>query len=134
MNLKTIALCTAALAMTAPIAAEAKPGKRHTVVKVHKKTMVRTAPTRWTSTERWNETACPPGLAKKYPSCVPPGQWKKGDSIPEGWGQYYTSYDRLPDYYRTRYPDNAGYRYLYNNDRVYVVNAATQALIDIFLR
>lgn len=35
-------------------------------------------------------THCPPGLAKKNPPCVPPGQEKEasyrvGDRIPDGW-------------------------------------------------
>lgn len=78
--------------------------------------------------------ACPPGLAKKAPACIPPGQWRKGDRLPESWATRYSRYDSLPDFYRSRYPANAGYRYVVNEGRVYVINAATRAILDVVLR
>ena len=55
---------------------------------------------------------CPPGLAKKNPPCVPPGQAKKRDydhdhDHSDGYhyhrGDRYYSDDRLSDYDRRRY-------------------------------
>ena len=43
------------------------------------------------------QKACPPGLAKKDPACVPPGQARKG------WHRGDYVGDR--DYHRIRYPD-----------------------------
>jgi len=83
---------------------------------------------------RYNGQPCPPGLAKKSPRCVPPGQWKKGDRLPSGWDRQYTAYGSLPAYYRDRYAVNDGYRYIYRNDRVYVVDAVTRAILDVIGR
>lgn len=83
---------------------------------------------------QYNGQACPPGLARKSPRCVPPGQWKKGDRLPSGWDRQYTAYGSLPAYYRDRYAVNDGYRYIYRNDRVYVVDAVTRAILDVIGR
>jgi hypothetical protein len=77
---------------------------------------------------------CPPGLAKKNPGCVPPGQWKKGDRLPESWIGHYTAYAGLPDVFRSRYTNRTDRRYVYQNDKVYVVDAATRAVVDILTR
>ena len=77
---------------------------------------------------------CPPGLAKKYPGCIPPGQWKKGYRIPSTWSNYYVGYDRLPDFYRDRYEMNPDYRYMYRDGRVYVIDAITRSIIDVLTR
>jgi Ni/Co efflux regulator RcnB len=83
---------------------------------------------------QYNGQPCPPGLAKKSPSCVPPGQWKKGDRLPTSWAGHYTGYSNLPDIFRGRYTDRRDRRYVYQNDRVYVVDAASRAIVDILLR
>lgn len=63
--------------------------------------------------------SCPPGLAKKSPACIPPGQAKKsyerqrlgvGDSI------------RDYDYHLIRYPDRYGLEPLRRGERYYVVD------------
>ncbi|MDE2437043.1 MAG: hypothetical protein KGM49_12350 [Sphingomonadales bacterium] len=82
---------------------------------------------------RWGGQGCPPGLARKNPGCLPPGQWRKGDRLPDGWTRYYTPYDRLPDYYRSHYGQNRDYRYMYRDDRVYVVDAITRAIVNIIV-
>lgn len=76
---------------------------------------------------------CPPGLAKKSPACVPPGQAKKrrdprrGDRIDDyddyAWLQDYDRYDlpRLP----------RGQRYYVLNGRVYVVDQSTYEILDL---
>lgn len=78
--------------------------------------------------------ACPPGLAKKNPGCLPPGQWRKGDRLPDSWIAHYIAYAALPDFYRNRYPVRSGYRYLYQDGKVIVVEAVTRAVVDIILR
>lgn len=77
---------------------------------------------------------CPPGLAKKSPACVPPGQakkmWNEGERLPLNY-RYYTDYADLPESYRTRYPYDDDYRYVYQNDRVYVIDAVSRAVRTI---
>ena len=60
---------------------------------------------------------CPPGLAKKNPPCIPPGQAKKGVRGVHV-GDYVTDYD----YHRIRYPDRYGLPRLRPGERYYVVD------------
>lgn len=139
MKLRNALLGAAALALAFPAAVSAKPehGRDHAAhAKPGKSSKARHASTRYNShaSTRYNGYACPPGLAKKNPRCVPPGHWKKGNRLTSGWTRYYTPYDRLPEYYRSRYDMDPDYRYLYRNDRVYVIDAVTRAIVDIFVR
>lgn len=77
---------------------------------------------------------CPPGLAKKNPGCVPPGKWKRGDRLPEGWAGRYSAYRTLPQVFRERYANRADRRYVYQNGKVFVINAANRAVVDILTR
>lgn len=81
-----------------------------------------------------NGAPCPPGLAKKSPACVPPGQWKRGDILPTSWAGSYTRYSSLPEIFRSRYADRRDRRYVYQNDRVFVVDVASRAIVDILTR
>jgi len=83
---------------------------------------------------KYNGQACPPGLAKKNPGCVPPGQWKKGDRLPESWAGHYSAYGNLPQIFRDRYANRTDRRYVYQNDKVFVVDAASRAVVDILTR
>ena len=90
---------------------------------------------------RYGGAACPPGLAKKTPACVPPGQAKRmfaeGQRIPVGY-DYFTDYARIPESYRDDIPEayrTDGYRYIYRDDRIYVVDNTTRlvrTIIDQF--
>jgi hypothetical protein len=80
---------------------------------------------------------CPPGLAKKSPACVPPGQARRlfteGQRVPNGY-RYYTDLDDIPEAYRGSIPDiyrSGAYRYIYRDDSVYVVDRATSVIRDI---
>lgn len=57
------------------------------------------------------EMHCPPGLAKKHPHCIPPGQarkaWRVGDRFPDGyypirdpWRYHLPELGRNQSYYR----------------------------------
>ncbi len=135
MSIRIFLMSAAALAMAAPSVVLADPGQHrsgpHKAAKADKSNR---NSKRVSTGDRYAGKACPPGLAKKYPGCIPPGQWKKGYRIPTGWSNYYIGYDRLPDYYRNRYEVNPGYRYLYRDDRVYVIDAITRSIIDVVLR
>jgi hypothetical protein len=140
MSIRKLTLSAAALALALPGAAFAKAenhaahqsGKAHAG---HGKTVTTTRTVKRVSTgKRYAGQACPPGLGKKYPGCIPPGQWRKGNRVPQGWSTYYVRYDRLPDYYRNRYDMNPGYRYMYQDGRVLVIDAVTRAIVDIFVR
>ena len=80
---------------------------------------------------------CPPGLAKKNPPCVPPGQAKKGVTTRE-WLQrgdrLDRDYDRVRDPWRYRLPtigNNEGY---YRDGRiVYRVDEQTRRVVDWIL-
>ena len=72
---------------------------------------------------------CPPGLAKKNPACMPPGQYKKyyrGDIIPD-----FRSYERLRyREYGLPYPGDDR-RYIRIGNDVYLIAEATQRVIEV---
>lgn len=68
-------------------------------------------------------SSCPPGLAKKNPPCVPPGQAKK-----------YGHGDRLPDYVRIQNPDRYGLRngyYVTSGNYVYRIDQNTREVLNL---
>jgi hypothetical protein len=87
----------------------------------------------WTRTRVANPAhphGCPPGLANRNPACVPPGQARRlfdqGQRIPDSYREW-TEYGSIPERYRSRVPE--GYRYIYRDDSVYLVNPRTR-LVD----
>ena len=76
--------------------------------------------------------ACPPGLAKKHNGCMPPGQWRKGDRLPDSWVGQYVRYGQLPTSYRSRYQYDSSDRYIYRDNRVFVIDAASRVVQSIF--
>lgn len=90
------------------------------------------------SGNRHGGAACPPGLAKKNPTCVPPGQAKRmfreGQRVGAGY-RYYTPYGDIPLGYRNDYSLNDDYRYIYRDDYIYEVDPTTslvRRIISIF--
>ena len=85
---------------------------------------------------RYGGAACPPGLANRNPPCVPPGQarraFRQGQVLPRSFS-YYTPYNslltRIPEQYRDDIP--TGYRYIYRDNAVYVVDPATRIVRNI---
>lgn len=80
---------------------------------------------------------CPPGLAKKTPACIPPGQakrmWNQGQRIPTSYRDFITRdvlLGRLPVDYRDDIP-TGDYRYIYRDDVVYVVDPTTRLIRNI---
>ncbi|MDI3335950.1 excinuclease ABC subunit A [Defluviimonas aestuarii] len=78
---------------------------------------------------------CPPGLAKKSPACIPPGQAKKHYGAPR-IGNRVSDYD----YHLIRYPDRYNLPPLRRGERYYVidgqilrVNQETREILD-FIR
>jgi hypothetical protein len=71
---------------------------------------------------------CPPGLAKKNPPCVPPGQAKKlygvGQRLPLGYGSPY-AYNQIPYDVRSRYGLNPAGSYYYGDGYIYRVDPRT---------
>ncbi|WP_309751763.1 hypothetical protein [Novosphingobium sp.] len=76
--------------------------------------------------------ACPPGLAKKHNGCLPPGQWRRGDRLPDSWLRNYVRYGQLPYSYRSRYQYDSSNRYIYRDNRVFVIDAASRVIQSIF--
>ena len=93
---------------------------------------------RRTAGSRYGANDCPPGLAKKNNGCLPPGQAKKifaqGQRIPAGYN-FFTDYNDIPVRYRDDIPEmyrTGDYRYIYRDNRVYVVDPATRLVRGIF--
>lgn len=80
---------------------------------------------------------CPPGLAKKTPACVPPGQarrmFNEGQRVPTNYRDFVTRdvlLGRLPESYRDDIPVG-DYRYIYRDNTVYVVDPTTRLIRNI---
>jgi hypothetical protein len=141
-NLAMIA-ATAAMALAMPALAKPGQGKGHSGAHAKGKSAAHGAHAGphvvGAKGKRYGANACPPGLAKKRNGCLPPGQAKKlfnvGQRIPTGYG-YYTPYQDIPVAYRDRYGLTDGYRYIYRDQSVYVVDPATSLvtrIIDLVL-
>ena len=83
---------------------------------------------------------CPPGLARRNPPCIPPGQarhlYNVGQRLPSDIGGL-LGFGGLPLDLRNRYDIPQGYRYLYRDNSVYVVDPRTrlvQSIIDVLAR
>lgn len=83
---------------------------------------------------KYGGALCPPGLAKKSPACMPPGQAKRlfhdGQRLSRNY-RYYTPYDNIPISLRDRYELNDQYRYIYRNNMIYVVDPTTRLITNI---
>lgn len=76
---------------------------------------------------------CPPGLAKKSPACIPPGQAKKlgiGQRFPYA-SQSLFGYNQLPYDMRSRYGYDPYARYGYDNGSYYQVDPATMIVRQV---
>lgn len=79
---------------------------------------------------------CPPGLAKKNPRCMPPGQYKKlfevGQRVPSGY-RGLLGYNALPHDLRTHYGPaiDPSSRYIYDNNYLYRVDPTTMVVSEI---
>ena len=83
---------------------------------------------------KYGGALCPPGLAKKSPPCVPPGQanriFREGQRVPTNY-RYYTPYADIPIVLRERYDLDDDYRYIYRNNVIYRVDPATNLITSI---
>lgn len=160
--MRKLILLAAAASMAAGMPALAKPGKgqghgSHAAKPVHAKGKSSVHTThrvtrldrngngildsreRRAGANRYGANDCPPGLARKNNGCLPPGQAKRlftqGQRIPTGY-RFFNDYNDIPLAYRSRVPFNDGYRYIYRDDTVYVVDPATRlvtSVIDLIL-
>jgi hypothetical protein len=70
---------------------------------------------------------CPPGLAKKNPPCIPPGQAKKygvGYRFDRGFNGW-TPYNQIPYDVRRQYGLDPYGRYIYDQNYIYQVDPTT---------
>lgn len=139
MTVRKFTMAAAALALCAPIAAWAdKPGNHGQSGQHGQSAQGQSAHQdhgdrgKAGSMRARRQTGCPPGLAKRNNGCVPPGQWRRGDHLPSTWGGHYVRYSQLPGAYRSRYPYDSSNRYVYTNNRVYVIDAATRVIESVF--
>ena len=83
---------------------------------------------------KYGGALCPPGLAKKTPACLPPGQAKRlfreGQRISTSY-RYYTPYRSIPVALRDRYDLDDDNRYIYRNNVIYMVDPRTRLITSI---
>jgi hypothetical protein len=83
---------------------------------------------------KYGGALCPPGLWKKTPSCMPPGQAKRlfrsGQRVPNGYN-YYTPYGSIPQPLINQYGLTDQNRYIYRNNVIYVVDPTTNLVSRI---
>ena len=83
---------------------------------------------------RWGGANCPPGLAKKNPPCIPPGQasrlFREGQRLSTNY-RYYTPYGNIPVALRNQYNLDDDYRYIYRDNTIYVVDPTTRLVTRI---
>jgi hypothetical protein len=83
---------------------------------------------------KYGGALCPPGLWKKTPSCVPPGQAKRmfreGQRLSSSY-RYYTPYDNIPLALRDHYDLSDDYRYIYRDNVIYQVDPTTMLVREI---
>ena len=89
---------------------------------------------------RYGGHVCPPGLANRTPACVPPRQAKRmfemGQRLPMGYDRYFTNYNDIPVAYRSQVPYLDTNRYIYRDNRVYIIDPTTRLvtrIIDLVL-
>jgi hypothetical protein len=78
---------------------------------------------------------CPPGLASRNPPCVPPGQARRhlyqvGQRLPVDFRDL-IGFGGLPRDLRDEYDIPRGYRYIYRDNSVYVVDPTTRLVRDV---
>lgn len=83
---------------------------------------------------KYGGALCPPGLAKKSPACMPPGQTKRqfreGQRVSTNYRNY-TPYGDIPMALRDRYDLDDDNRYIYRNNVIYTVDPRTRAITSI---
>jgi hypothetical protein len=83
---------------------------------------------------KYGGALCPPGLWKKTPSCMPPGQarrlFRDGQRVPNGYNGY-TPYGSIPQPLISQYGLTDQNRYIYRNNVIYVVDPATSLVSRI---
>ena len=77
---------------------------------------------------------CPPGLAKKDPPCIPPGQAKKlydvGHHFPQSYNQW-TPYNQIPYDLRQQYRLDPYGHYIYDQNYIYQVDPTTMIVSQV---
>lgn len=139
MTIRNFTMAAAALALCAPMAAwAAKPGNQGHSGQHGQSAQGQSAhqdhggQRKASSVRARRPMGCPPGLAKRNNGCTPPGQWRRGDRLPSSWVGQYVRYSQLPDSYRSRNRYDSTNRYIYRDNRVYVVDAASRVIESIF--
>ena len=83
---------------------------------------------------KYGGALCPPGLYKKTPACMPPGQnkrlFREGQRVSSNY-RYYTPYGDIPLSLRDRYGLDDDYRYIYRDNVIYQVDPTTRVIRDI---
>lgn len=140
--MRTLILIAAAAAISVSAPAFAKPGKDggNPGASAGKSTQTRGVPpmirgqAHAPTQKRHRGQACAPGLAKRTPACLPPGQARKifveGQRIPTGYN-FYTDYQDIPLAHRNQYQLQPSSQYIYRGSAIYQVDPATRLVSRI---
>ena len=83
---------------------------------------------------KYGGALCPPGLWKKTPQCVPPGQanrlFRVGQRVPLRY-KWITSYSNIPLALRDEFDLDPNFRYVYRNNVIYVIDPTTNLITNI---
>ena len=83
---------------------------------------------------KYGGALCPPGLWKKTPSCMPPGQSKRlfrtGQLVPTRY-KYITPFGDIPSALVTQYDLSSTNRYIYRNNVIYVIDPVTNRVVRV---
>ena len=79
---------------------------------------------------RWGGATCPPGLEKKVPPCIPPGQvgrtFNIGERILTGWGTI--PFRRIPLSVRDEFDLDDDDRFVFRNGTLFVIDPRTRLI------
>lgn len=126
--MKTLILLAGAALLVTAGPADAKPN--------HSKQANKAQHANVLGAQGYGNGGCPPGLAKKSPACIPPGQAKKlfniGQRVPLGY-RGLLGYDALPYDLRSRYGTGIDpySQYIYRDEYLYRVDPKTMVVQQI---
>ena len=124
----------AKIAATHTRSAHATPSARAVKTRSLKTRTVKIASADQALAHKYGGALCPPGLYKKTPACMPPGQAKRlfrtGQLVPTRY-KYITPFGDIPGALVTQYNLTDQNRYIYRNNVIYVIDPVTNRVTRV---